>query len=110
MTGLRPAELLEQSSVTKILVAEIKILNDHDVACFFLQKNGFLLLSKFQRTQCLPKIAKGTTLPGKAHIDIHISINVNSHSSVTEETEGLPFKKGLQRSERQEKKLKVRRG
>ena len=85
MTGLRPAELLEQSSVTKIPV------------------------SKAQRTQYLPKIAKGTTLPGKAHIDIHISINVNSHSSVTEETEGVPFKKGLQRSERQEKKLKVRR-
>ena len=84
-------------------------MNDHDDACFFSPKDGFLLLSKFQRTQCLPKIAKGTTLPGKAHIDIHISINVNSHSSVTEETEGVPFKKGLQRSERQEKKLKVRR-
>ena len=76
--------------MTKILVAEIKILNDHDDACFFSPKDGFLLLSKAQRTQYIPKIANGTTLPGKAHIDIHISINVNSHSSLTEETEGVP--------------------
>ena len=76
---------------------------------FFFSK-GWLSVTFQRRTQYLPKIAKGTTLPGKAHIDIHISINVNSHSSVTEETEGVPFKKGLQRSERQEKKLKVRRG
>ena len=76
---------------------------------FFFSK-GWLSVTFQRRTQYLPKIAKRTTLPGKAHIDIHISINVNSHSSVTEETEGVPFKKGLQRSERQEKKLKVRRG
>ena len=66
--------------------------------CYFpnsKEHNIFLRLQKGQRFQ--------------AHIDIHISINVNSHSSVTEETEGVPFKKGLQRSERQEKKLKVRR-
>ena len=75
---------------------------------FFFSK-GWLSVTFQRRTQYLPKIAKRTTLPGKAHIDIHISINVNSHSSVTEETEGVPFKK-VYKDLKDKKKTKSKEG
>ena len=71
----------------------------------FSPKDGFQLLSKAQTTKYPPKIAKGRRPPGKAHNDKHISINVNSHPSLTE-TEGVHLEKVYSQmtiSERQEK-------